>query len=40
MISCFPDGQGIFLIRPDGYMAWAGTTTTGLITHATTLGLA
>ncbi|MEU8938499.1 MULTISPECIES: FAD-dependent oxidoreductase [Streptomyces] len=33
-------GQGIFLIRPDGYTAWAGTTTTGLTTHATTLGLA
>ncbi|MFF2558023.1 FAD-dependent monooxygenase, partial [Nocardia sp. NPDC058058] len=33
-------GRGIFLIRPDGYTAWAGTTTTGLTTHATTLGLA
>ncbi|OKI61180.1 pentachlorophenol monooxygenase [Streptomyces sp. MJM1172] len=33
-------GRGIFLIRPDGYTAWAGTTTKGLTTHATTLGLA
>ncbi|MFE3787924.1 FAD-dependent oxidoreductase [Streptomyces goshikiensis] len=33
-------GQGIFLIRPDGYIAWAGTTTKDLTTHATTLGLA
>ncbi|WP_456154252.1 FAD-dependent oxidoreductase [Streptomyces goshikiensis] len=33
-------GQGVFLIRPDGYIAWAGTTTKGLTTHTTTLGLA
>lgn len=27
--SCAPYGDGLFLVRPDGYVAWAGTAGTG-----------
>ncbi|WP_327177615.1 FAD-dependent monooxygenase [Streptomyces sp. NBC_01335] len=33
-------GTGLFLVRPDGYVGWAGTTTEGLSAYAARLGLA
>ncbi|MEV6331827.1 FAD-dependent monooxygenase [Streptomyces sp. NPDC051909] len=33
-------GTGLFLVRPDGYIGWAGTTPTGLTAHLATLGAA
>lgn len=32
-------GPGLYLVRPDGYVAWAGDTETGLLAHATRAGL-
>jgi 2-polyprenyl-6-methoxyphenol hydroxylase-like FAD-dependent oxidoreductase len=32
-------GTGLFLIRPDGYVGWAGDTDTGLGTYLTRVGL-
>ncbi|MFJ6849506.1 FAD-dependent monooxygenase [Streptomyces sp. NPDC091271] len=32
-------GKGLFLIRPDGYIGWAGEDTTGLAEYAGPLGL-
>lgn len=32
-------GRGIFLVRPDGYVGWAGTEADGLATHAARVGL-
>jgi 2-polyprenyl-6-methoxyphenol hydroxylase-like FAD-dependent oxidoreductase len=32
-------GKGLFLIRPDGYVGWAGEDTTGLAEYAEPLGL-
>ncbi|WP_405720703.1 hypothetical protein [Streptomyces sp. NBC_01537] len=32
-------GTGIFLIRPDGYVGWAGATPEGLPEYAAGLGL-
>ncbi|MFB4422404.1 hypothetical protein C5F59_015080 [Streptomyces sp. QL37] len=32
-------GKGLFLIRPDGYVGWAGEDTTGLAEYAGPLGL-
>jgi 2-polyprenyl-6-methoxyphenol hydroxylase-like FAD-dependent oxidoreductase len=34
-----PYGNGIFLIRPDGYIAWSGRTPHALPTYATQVGL-
>jgi hypothetical protein len=31
-------GRGVFLIRPDGYVGWAGTTTEGLRDYAERTG--
>jgi hypothetical protein len=33
-------GTGVFLIRPDGYVGWAGATPNGLPEYAAGLGLA
>ncbi|MBW5254709.1 FAD-dependent monooxygenase [Streptomyces sp. P01-B04] len=33
-------GKGLFLIRPDGYVGWAGEDTAGLAEYAARLGLA
>ncbi|MGW2278827.1 aromatic-ring hydroxylase C-terminal domain-containing protein [Streptomyces sp. NPDC001770] len=33
-------GSGLFLVRPDGYVGWAGTTAEGLGAYAARLGLA
>ncbi|MEU3221719.1 FAD-dependent monooxygenase [Streptomyces sp. NPDC006976] len=35
-----PYGTGLFLIRPDGYVGWAGRDTAGLAEYLTPLGLA
>lgn len=32
-------GDGVFLVRPDGYVGWAGTTAEGLAAYATTAGV-
>jgi hypothetical protein len=32
-------GRGIFLVRPDGYVGWAGTEADGLATYAARVGL-
>ncbi|MFJ8638127.1 FAD-dependent monooxygenase [Streptomyces sp. NPDC093610] len=32
-------GKGLFLVRPDGYIGWAGEDTTGLAEYARPLGL-
>jgi hypothetical protein len=32
-------GRGIFLVRPDGYVGWAGTEADGLSTYAAHVGL-
>ncbi|MFE4215274.1 FAD-dependent monooxygenase [Streptomyces sp. NPDC056844] len=32
-------GKGLFLVRPDGYIGWAGEDTTGLAAYARPLGL-
>lgn len=32
-------GGGLFLIRPDGYVGWAGEDTAGLAEYAAALGL-
>ncbi|GAA2321440.1 FAD-dependent monooxygenase [Streptomyces kunmingensis] len=32
-------GTGVFLVRPDGYVAWAGETAQGLETYLTELGI-
>ncbi|WP_369261491.1 FAD-dependent oxidoreductase [Streptomyces sp. R35] len=32
-------GSGVFLVRPDGYVGWAGETTEGLTEYATGVGL-
>ncbi|MEV8230929.1 FAD-dependent monooxygenase [Streptomyces sp. NPDC079167] len=32
-------GKGLFLVRPDGYIGWAGEDTTGLTEYAAALGL-
>lgn len=32
-------GKGLFLIRPDGYIGWAGEDTAGLVEYAAPLGL-
>jgi len=32
-------GTGVFLVRPDGYVGWAGTTAEGLSDHIARLGL-
>ncbi|WP_405665099.1 FAD-dependent monooxygenase [Streptomyces sp. NBC_01166] len=32
-------GKGLFLVRPDGYIGWAGEDTTGLAEYAGSLGL-
>ena len=34
-----PYGKGLFLVRPDGYIGWAGEDTTGLAEYARPLGL-
>lgn len=31
-------GPGVFLIRPDGYVGWAGDTTRGLAEYAARTG--
>lgn len=33
-------GTGVFLIRPDGYVGWAGDSPAGLAAYATAVGLA
>lgn len=35
-----PYGTGVFLVRPDGYVGWAGTTTESLPEYAAKVGLA
>ncbi|TGB00047.1 FAD-dependent monooxygenase [Streptomyces sp. MZ04] len=38
--ECAPYGKGLFLVRPDGYIAWAGEDATGLTDHLkVTLGI-
>lgn len=32
-------GPGVFLVRPDGYVGWAGTTTEGLTEYAAGMGV-
>jgi hypothetical protein len=32
-------GTGLFLVRPDGYVGWAGDTEDGLAEYADRLGL-
>ncbi|MEU1347357.1 FAD-dependent monooxygenase [Streptomyces sp. NPDC005795] len=32
-------GKGLFLVRPDGYVGWAGEDTSGLVEYAAPLGL-
>ena len=32
-------GTGVFLVRPDGYVGWAGTTAEGLAEYAEELRL-
>jgi 2-polyprenyl-6-methoxyphenol hydroxylase-like FAD-dependent oxidoreductase len=34
-----PYGKGLFLVRPDGYVGWAGDSASGLRAYATGLGL-
>jgi hypothetical protein len=34
-----PYGTGVFLVRPDGYVGWAGDTATGLAEYAGRFGL-
>jgi 2-polyprenyl-6-methoxyphenol hydroxylase-like FAD-dependent oxidoreductase len=34
-----PYGTGLFLVRPDGYVGWAGDTATGLVEYARRFGL-
>lgn len=31
-------GDGLFLIRPDGYVGWAGTSAAGLTSYAAGIG--
>lgn len=33
-----PYGEGVFLVRPDGYVGWAGTTAAGLREYAERTG--
>jgi hypothetical protein len=33
-------GTGVFLIRPDGYVGWAGATAEGLAEYAARCGVA
>jgi 2-polyprenyl-6-methoxyphenol hydroxylase-like FAD-dependent oxidoreductase len=35
-----PYGTGVFLVRPDGYVGWAGDTAAGLTEYAARMGLA
>ncbi|MER7725332.1 FAD-dependent monooxygenase [Streptomyces sp. NPDC096323] len=37
--ACEAYGKGLFLIRPDGYVGWAGEDTAGLAEYAARLGL-
>ncbi|WP_326699443.1 FAD-dependent monooxygenase [Streptomyces sp. NBC_01754] len=37
--ACAAYGSGLFLVRPDGYLGWAGDTAEGLAEYADTLGL-
>ncbi|WP_030683295.1 FAD-dependent oxidoreductase [Streptomyces cellulosae] len=37
--ACEPYGTGLFLVRPDGYVGWAGSTETGLARYVTRFGL-
>ncbi|WP_329208088.1 FAD-dependent monooxygenase [Streptomyces sp. NBC_00683] len=37
--ACEAYGKGLFLVRPDGYIGWAGDDTSGLTEYAATLGL-
>jgi hypothetical protein len=34
-----PYGPGLFLVRPDGYVGWAGNSTAELTAYLTRLGL-
>jgi hypothetical protein len=34
-----PYGTGVFLVRPDGYVGWAGTDARGLEEYAAQVGL-
>jgi hypothetical protein len=34
-----PYGTGVFLVRPDGYVGWAGATADGLVDHLARYGL-
>ncbi|MDW8810965.1 hypothetical protein P1P68_40735 [Streptomyces scabiei] len=34
-----PYGTGVFLVRPDGYVGWAGETPAGLMAYAAAAGL-
>lgn len=33
-------GTGVFLVRPDGYVGWAGDTPVGLTAYTAAAGLA
>ena len=35
-VLCY--GNGVFLIRPDGYVGWAGSTVDGLMQYAAAVG--
>jgi 2-polyprenyl-6-methoxyphenol hydroxylase-like FAD-dependent oxidoreductase len=37
--ACDAYGRGIFLVRPDGYIGWAGTKVDGLAAYAVRVGL-
>ncbi|MFH9492064.1 FAD-dependent monooxygenase [Streptomyces halstedii] len=37
--ACAAYGSGLFLVRPDGYLGWAGDTPQGLAEYARALGL-